>query len=124
LDVLLKELATLERVLESRVGAVRLRVRIRLVSPGGLVVCRFARVESGEKSVVDLELLGDDVRPVRVDLDVVLVVALVLDRVADDSEEERDVAAGADGSIEVRGGSGSGETRIDGDELCAARLLR
>ena len=65
LDVLLQKLEHAARILERRVDAVRLRLRVGLVSPGGLVVFRLARVESGEESVVELEFLSDQVRAIR-----------------------------------------------------------
>src|SRR5207245_6941751 len=124
LDGLLQGRAHATRILESRVDAVGLRLRIRRVRPGCLVVFRLARIEAGEQAVVELELLSDEVGTVRVNLDVVLVVALVLDRVSDDAQQERDVRSGADGRVEIRRRGRAGEARVDGDELGAARLLR
>src|SRR6184192_2646073 len=60
----------------------RLRLRIGLVRPGGLVVLALRLVEAGEEAVVEGELLADHVRRVGVEADVILVEPARRQRVA------------------------------------------
>src|SRR5207253_10369327 len=66
----------------------------------------------------------DDVRSVRVDLDVLLVEPAGVERVPDDSIQEGDVRSRPDRGVDVSDGSRAGEARVDDDELRVARLLR
>src|SRR5207244_6915161 len=87
-----------------------------LIRPRVLRVLSLGRVEAGEEPVVECEGRVHEERRVGVELDVVLVVALVLERVTDDAEQVGDVRAGADRGVEVGYGGGAGEAGIDDDQ--------
>ncbi len=97
-------------------GVLALGRRLALVVPHRRVVAALRLVVAGEQAVVELEVLGDEERRVRVQLDVVLVVQLVLEHVVDQTAEEGDIGPGADRGEHVGDRRRPREARVDVDD--------
>ena len=100
-------------------------VRWVVVRPRRRIVLPGFRVEAGEQSAQVLGvavILTDQRRRVGIGHHVVMEVALVGDRIVDQSAEQNHVRTGADRDVFVGDRRGPGEPRIDMDHPCAARL--
>jgi hypothetical protein len=97
---------------------------IFLILPARFVVRFRLRVPSGEVPLLEGKTVIDEERRVGVLFDVVRVVEIAFQRVANQSAQESDIAARSNGHVIVRHRGGAIETRVDANELRFARSLR
>ena len=71
-----------------------------------------------EKAFFKFELFSGNKRSVRVFAHVFLVKEVILESVIYEPSQEGNVSAWPEAGVNVRFGSGSGETRINGDKFC------
>src|ERR1700692_2983289 len=110
----------------SRPSSARLSARTScsFIIPSGRIVLTCRRIESRVQSVLrKFEALLNDEGGVGVVNEIFLGDPVVLDRVADQPTQERDVAAGASLAEEVGSGGRASESRVYRDQLGIAVAL-
>ena len=71
-----------------------------------------------------LEIITYDKRCIRICLYILFEVEIVLEYVVDDSSQESDIRAGADGGVDISHLRGAREVRIDMNDRCSSLFCR